>query len=235
MVMSSPIRVIVVDDHAVLREGLAMVIDSQDDIECAGQAADNAGALALLGREHPRVAVVDLSLGAEDGLLLVKSMRDTAPETRILVLTQREDRESIRAALVAGAAGYVLKRGGTRNVVDGIRALARGETYIDPSLGLELVRQILAEPAPRDRLAVLTGRERQVFEMVALGDTHRAIAERLGIGKKSVDTYRGRIYQKLGIGTRAELVAIALSCGVLARASDNAESRFAHDPKNQPN
>jgi len=215
--MSTPIRVIVVDDHAVLREGLALVIRNQDDIECVGQAADHASAVALLAREQPQVAVLDLTLGSEDGLELVKAFRSSSPCTRVLVLTQRDDRDSIRAALTAGAAGYVLKSGGARNVIDAIRCLSRGETFVDPSLAPELVRQILAEPAPQARLAVLTGRERQVFEMVALGDTHRAIAERLGIGKKSVDTYRGRIYQKLGIGTRAELVAIALQSGVLAK------------------
>jgi DNA-binding NarL/FixJ family response regulator len=222
--MSRPIRVVVIDDHAVLREGLAMVLRHQPDMQLAGQAADKASAVVLLRAEKPDVAVIDLALGAEDGLELVTAMRNLSPSTRTLVLTMHEERDYVRAAVSAGAQGYVLKRTSTNSVLDALRSVAQGRTYLDPGLGEITWTEILQEPAPADRLAPLTPRERQVFERVARGETHREIGEQLGIGKKSVDTYRARVYQKLGIASRAELVSVALDAGVLARPKSPPES-----------
>lgn len=216
--MNRPIRVVVIDDHAVLREGFAMVLRHQTDVQFCGQAADKSSAVALLRSERPDVAVIDLALGAEDGLELVSAMRSLSPSTRTLVLTMHEEREYVRAALVAGALGYVLKRNGSKVVLDGIRTVFHGKTFLDPSLGENAWQQIMEAPTAADRLAPLTPRERQVFERVARGETHRAIGEQLGIGKKSVDTYRARVYQKLGISSRAELVDLALEAGVLVRS-----------------
>ena len=215
--MPRPIRVVVIDDHAVLREGLAMVLRHQADMQLAGQAGDKASALVLPRAERADVAVIDLALGAEDGLELVTAMRSISPSTRTLVLTMHEERDYVRAAASAGAQGYVLKRNSSTNVLDAVRCVAQGQTYLDPSLGEISWTELLQEPAPANRLAPLTPRERQVFERVARGETHREIGEQLGIGKKSVDTYRARVYQKLGIASRAELVSIALEAGVLAR------------------
>ena len=215
--MPRPIRVVVIDDHAVLREGLAMVLRHQADMQLAGQAGDKASALVLLRAERADVAVIDLALGAEDGLELVTAMRSISPSTRTLVLTMHEERDYVRAAASAGAQGYVLKRNSSTNVLDAVRCVAQGQTYLDPSLGEISWTELLQEPAPANRLAPLTPRERQVFERVARSETHREIGEQLGIGKKSVDTYRARVYQKLGIASRAELVSIALEAGVLAR------------------
>jgi len=195
-----------------------MFLHHQPDVECVGQAADKADAAALITREKPDVAVVDLALGAEDGLELVRSMPTISPETKTLVLTMHEERDYVRAALLAGAHGYALKRGSSRDVVDALRRVMTGENYLDPSLGEEPWESYLEPPATSaPRLSVLTPRERQVFELVARGVTHREIAEHLGIGKKSVDTYRARLYQKLGINSRAELVEIALTYDVLQK------------------
>ncbi len=194
-----------------------MFLQHQDDMQCVGQAADKAAATALLTRERPDLAVVDLALGAEDGLELVRSMRSLSPETKTLVLTMHEEHEYVRAALLAGANGYALKRGSARDVIDAIRRVMAGEPYLDPALGEQSWDAYLAPPSSEQRLSVLTPRERQVFELVARGVTHREIAEQLGIGKKSVDTYRARLYQKLGINSRAELVEIALTLGVLQK------------------
>jgi DNA-binding NarL/FixJ family response regulator len=216
--MSRPIRVVVIDDHAVLREGFAMVLRHQSDMQFCGQAADKSSAVALLRSERPDVAIIDLALGAEDGLELVSGMRALSPHTRTLVLTMHEEREYVRAAVVAGALGYVLKRASSRVVLDAIRAVAQAKSFLDPSLGENAWTQIMEAPSAADRLGPLTPRERQVFERVARGETHRAIGEQLGIGKKSVDTYRARVYQKLGIASRAELVNLALEAGVLVRS-----------------
>lgn len=216
--MSRPIRVVVIDDHAVLREGFAMVLRHQSDMQFCGQAADKSSAVALLRSERPDVAIIDLALGAEDGLELVSGMRAISPHTRTLVLTMHEEREYVRAAVVAGALGYVLKRASSRVVLEAIRAVAQAKSFLDPSLGENAWTQIMEAPSAADRLAPLTPRERQVFERVARGETHRAIGEQLGIGKKSVDTYRARVYQKLGIASRAELVNLALEAGVLVRS-----------------
>jgi DNA-binding NarL/FixJ family response regulator len=221
--MTRPIRVVVIDDHAVLREGFAMVLRHQSDMQLCGQAADKSSAVALLSGERPDVAIIDLALGAEDGLELVSAMRTLSPATRTLVLTMHEEREYVRAALVAGALGYVLKRNGAKVVLDAIRSVFHNRTYLDSSLGENAWSQIMEAPSAADRLAPLTPRERQVFERVARGETHRAIGEQLGIGKKSVDTYRARVYQKLGIASRAELVDLALEAGVLVRSKPPTE------------
>jgi len=215
--MSRPIRVVLIDDHPMLREGLAMFLQHQDDAECVGQANDQAAAQELLVREKPDIAVIDLALGAEDGLELVRSMRELSPGTKTLVLTMHEEHDYVRAALLAGANGYALKRGSARDVIDALRKVMQGENYLDPALGGQSWSDYLSPPSSESRLSVLTPRERQVFELVARGVTHREIAEQLGIGKKSVDTYRARLYQKLGINSRAELVAIAIELGVLQK------------------
>jgi two-component system response regulator NreC len=215
--MSRPIRVVIIDDHAILREGLAMVLRHQSDMQLCGQAGDKASAVSLLRAERPDVAVIDLALGAEDGLELVSAMRGLSASTRTLVLTMHEERDYVRAAIVAGALGYVLKRNSSASVLDAIRSVSQGRSYLDPSLGEDAWNQILEAPPAANKLAPLTPRERQVFERVARGETHRVIGEQLGIGKKSVDTYRARVYQKLGISSRAELVNLALEAGVLSR------------------
>ncbi|MDB4972398.1 MAG: two component transcriptional regulator, LuxR family [Myxococcaceae bacterium] len=201
----------------MLREGLAMFLQHQDDAECVGQATDQAAATELLIREQPDVAVVDLALGAEDGLEIVRSIRTLSANTKALVLTMHEEHDYVRAALLAGANGYALKRGSARDVLDALRRVMAGENYLDPALGELRWEDYLIPASTEQRLEVLTPRERQVFELVARGVTHREIAEQLGIGKKSVDTYRARLYQKLGINSRAELVSIALELGVLQK------------------
>ncbi|MDB4986456.1 MAG: two component transcriptional regulator, LuxR family [Myxococcaceae bacterium] len=215
--MSRPFRVVLIDDHPMLREGLAMFLQHQDDADCVGQATDQAAATELLIREQPDVAVVDLALGAEDGLEIVRSIRTLSPHTKTLVLTMHEEHDYVRAALLAGANGYALKRGSARDVIIALRRVMAGENYLDPALGELHWEDYLAPVSSDQRLTVLTPRERQVFELVARGVTHREIAEQLGIGKKSVDTYRARLYQKLGINSRAELVSIALEFGVLQK------------------
>lgn len=221
--MSRPLRVLLVDDHPVLREGLAIFLQHQEDMECAGQAADRATATALLTSERPDLAVIDLALGAEDGLELVRLVSALSPGTKTLVLTMHEEHEYVRAALLAGAHGYALKRGSAHDVIGAIRRVMAGENYLDPGLGDKAWSEYLVPASSEQRLEVLTPRERQVFELVARGVTHREIAEQLGIGKKSVDTYRARVYQKLGIASRAELVSIALDAGVLARPKPPAD------------
>jgi DNA-binding NarL/FixJ family response regulator len=213
----TPLRVVLIDDHPVLREGLAMFLSHQEDFECVGQAADRASATELLSRERPDVAVIDLALGAEDGLELVRNMRALSAATKTLVLTMHEEHDYVRAALLAGANGYALKRGSAKDVSEAIRRVMEGENYLDPGLGDAPWDTYLVPATGEQRLSVLTPRERQVFELVARGVTHREIAEQLGIGKKSVDTYRARLYQKLSINSRAELVEIALKYGVLKR------------------
>lgn len=194
-----------------------MFLHHQEDLQCVGQASDQAAGAALLAEIKPDVAVVDLALGAEDGLELVRSVRSLSPGTKTLVFTMHEEREYVRAALIAGANGYALKRGSASEVLDAIRRVMAGENYLDPGLGSETWDDYFTAPASEQRLSVLTPRERQVFELVARGVTHREIAEQLGIGKKSVDTYRARLYQKLGISSRAELVEVALEHGVLQK------------------
>lgn len=213
--MGGPIRVVVIDDHTVLREGLAMLVRYQNDFELVGQAASLEDARRVLADERPDVAVIDLALGPDDGLTLVRELRATHSEARAVVLTMLDGEEYVREALDAGATGYVLKRGSSRNLLEALRRVTRGEIYLDPGFGPEGIRRILSRRPPSDVLGSLTPRERQVLRLVASGFTHREIAERLGIGKKSIDTYRARVYAKLGIASRAELVRIAIETGLM--------------------
>ena len=219
--MTQSIRVVVIDDHMVLREGLAVLVRAQGDLELVGQADNLDAARTLLANEKPDVAVIDLALGHDDGLMLVREARQTRAGTRTVVLTMLDGEEHVREALDAGASGYVLKRGSSRNLLDAVRRVMHDEIYLDPTFGPEGMDRILSRPPPADTLAQLTPRERQVLKLVATGFTHREIAEQLGIGKKSVDTYRARVYSKLNIGSRAELVRIAIDSGLLPPPNKN--------------
>jgi two-component system response regulator NreC len=219
--MTQSIRVVVIDDHMVLREGLAVLVDAQGDLEIVGQADNLDAARRLIADEKPDVAVIDLALGHDDGLMLVREARQTRAGTRTVVLTMLDGEEHVREALDAGASGYVLKRSSSRNLLDAVRRVVHDEIYLDPTFGPEGMDRILSRPPPADVLAQLTPRERQVLKLVATGFTHREIAEQLGIGKKSVDTYRARVYSKLNIGSRAELVRIAIDSGLLPPPNKN--------------
>lgn len=215
------IRVLLVDDHAILRAGVRALIDSQKDLEVVGESADAAEGIAAVRKLSPDVVVLDISMPGASGLDVLKELLDASPDTRILILTMHDDLAYVRLALASGAAGYLVKTQADTELLAAIRTIHRGRSYIDVSLGSETLKQMLENGGPTDGTEqtedLLSRRERQVLEHVAYGHTHKEIAAKLEISVKSVETYRARIASKLGLKSRADLVRFALERGILSR------------------
>lgn len=201
-------RLFLVDDHAILRESLQLLISSQPDLEVVGCAGGFADALRDIPELAPNIVCMDLSMPGESGLRLVQQLCGRVADTRWLVLTMHDDPSYVRAALAAGCKGYVLKSSRPAVLIAAIRAVARGELVIDEAVSeqIELGRSGSAE---------LSQREREVMGMLAQGLSHRQIAERLFLSEKTIETYRTRLGKKLGLSDRADLVRYAVEFGLL--------------------
>lgn len=213
------IRVVIADDHAVLRAGLRLLIDAQADMEVVGEAANGAEALRVLGETTPDVLVLDLTMPEADGLHVLADVSQVSPKTRALVLTMHDDPAYVRAMLAAGAAGYVVKRVADTELLTAIRAIAEGRMFVDAHCSVQTsltLNQPLSEKT-NDLLQHLSQRESEVLKLVARGHTNQEVAVRLGISVKTVETYRLRLMEKLRLRTRAELVCFAVEHGFLAR------------------
>ncbi|MDB5334098.1 MAG: two component transcriptional regulator, LuxR family [Phycisphaerales bacterium] len=213
--MKEKIRVLLADDHAVLRAGLRMLIDSQPDMLVSREASDGREAVTHAGGGQVDVAVVDLSMPAGGGVRAIEAIRARCPDLRVLVLSMHNDAAYVRTALAAGANGYVAKAAADTELLAGIRAVHRGKTFIDPALAGTIVSQSLSpevSDAPR-----LSERERQVLEFLARGHTNQEIANRLFLSVKTAETYRARLSRKLGLKNRADFVRYGLESGILTR------------------
>ena len=209
------IRVLIVDDHAVLRAGLKMLLGAQPDVEVVAEAQDGKEALECALACRPDVVLMDVSMPGGGGLTATREIRHACPRTQVLVLTMHDDESYLRQFLHAGAAGYLLKKAADTEVVEAIRTVHRGDMFVYPSLLRALVSGELTRPAGGDEDAkdVLSDREREVLKLTALGYSHQQIADRLFISIKTVETYKARVMDKLELRTRAELVRYALSRG----------------------
>jgi DNA-binding NarL/FixJ family response regulator len=210
------IRILLADDHAVLRAGLRMLIGSQRDLEVVGEASDGDEAVRKAAVLRPDVALVDITMPGSGGIKAIERIRQAAPATKVLVLTMHDVPAYLRAALAAGATGYVVKRAADSDLLAAIRGVHRGRTVLDPALSARVVqggvrRRAPAGPTPT---ALLSQREREVLELVAQGYTNQQIADHLGLSVKTVETYRARLVEKLGLQSRAELVRYALDSGL---------------------
>lgn len=216
--MSERIRVLVADDHAILRSGLRLLIGAERDMEVAGEAGDASETLRLARELQPDVVTLDLSMPGGAGLGLLERIREVAPAARVIVLSMHDDAAHVRTALAVGAAGYVAKSAADDALIGAIRSVHRGRVFVDVpgSEGLSARRTGSTEP-DASPLAALSAREREVLGLLALGHTNRAIAEQLALSVKTVETYRSRILEKLGLETRAELTRVAMELGLLPR------------------
>ena len=215
----SKIRVLLADDHAVLRSGLRLLLDAQPDLHVVGEANDGREALALAASLKPDLILLDLTMPGLSGMEALPAIRKAAPETRLLILTMHDDEGYLRQALRSGATGYVLKKAADAELVSAVRAVMRGELYIHPSLTKSLLEGLLpaaAVQSPADPWEALSDREQEVLTLVALGHTSAEIAERLSLSVKTVETYRARGMEKLGLRSRAALVQFAMAHGLLA-------------------
>ena len=214
-----PIRVILADDHAVVRAGLKAVLGASPDIEVIGEASDGAEAVQLAEQLAPDVVVMDLTMDGMDGATATREIVARHLRTRVLVLTMHAEEDYLVPVLEAGAAGYLMKNAADRELVDAVRTVARGDMFIRPSAARILAQGITKKDpldAERARFERLTDREQNVLRLTAQGYSAPEIGERLFISPKTVDTYKQRIGDKLGLTHRAEYITFALKLGLLA-------------------
>ena len=204
-----PIRIVLADDHAVVRAGLRLLLESEEGLEVVGEAGDVDGALRTVLGHKPDVLILDLTMpGSLTSLDAIPLVPERSPQTRIVVLTMQEDPEYARRSLQAGATGYVLKEAADDQLVAAIRSAAAGELYVLPALA----GRLLAAPAAPD---TLSPRELDVLRLIALGHTNAEIGTHLHLSVRTVESHRAHLQQKLGRSTRAELVRYALDRGLL--------------------
>jgi DNA-binding NarL/FixJ family response regulator len=213
------VRVVLADDHTLVRAGLKALLRSVPDIDVVGEAASGEEAVAIATRLRPDVVVMDLNMPHGDGETATRALADQAPEVRVLVLTMHTERERLLPLLQAGARGYLSKDAADRELADAIRAVASGDVYVRPSVARLLASPVVApahaDDTPHARYARLSDREQTVLRMVAEGYTGPEIGRQLGITAKTVDTYKQRIEEKLALTHRTEYVRFAIDAGLL--------------------
>ncbi|MHB8691414.1 MAG: response regulator [Solirubrobacteraceae bacterium] len=201
-----PIRIVIADDHSVVRRGLRQLLDAEEGFEVVAEAGDVETARRYVRGHRPDVLVIDLNMPGGPSIAAIPSMREEAPQTSIVVLTMQSEPAYARQALSAGALGYVLKEAADVELIEAIRAAAAGESYLNPRLGAKVAAEPLAGGAPGG----LSDREVEVLRMIALGRTNAQVAEDLFLSVRTVETHRAHIQQKLGLSDRSELVSYAL-------------------------
>ena len=216
--MPEPIAVLIVDDHSVVREGLRVFLQLQDGIEVAGEAGDGEEALEQALALRPDVILMDLVMPKLDGVAAMRELRARVPESRVIVLTSFLDDERLLPSIQAGAAGYLLKNSEPAELVRAIRAAHGGETIIDPTVASRLV-QAIADGRRSAADQALTGREREVLELIARGRSNKRIAFELGISEKTVKTHVGHVLAKLGVSDRTQAALLAVREGLAPERS----------------
>ncbi len=209
-------RIVLADDHALLREGIRALLSRESDLEVVGEASDGREAIARCRALKPDVVLMDIAMPGLGGLEAALEIRKECPDTKILVLTQYEDREYVTRFLKVGAAGYVLKNSAGAELASAIRSVQRGGLVLDP----KVARDALREPEPAaggegDPYESLTDREKQVLKLVAEGKSNKEVAELLGISVKTAMSHRERVMEKLGLHNRTDLIRFALKKGVI--------------------
>jgi two-component system response regulator NreC len=208
---AATVRIVLADDHAVVRSGLRLLLDSEPGFEVVAEAGDVDAARRYVRGHHPAVLVLDLNMPGGSSLEAIPVIREESPDTQIVVLTMQEEPAFARHALSSGALGYVLKEAADDELVQAVRRAAAGETYMNPRLGARLASE--PPPGPPDDLSE---REVDVLRLIALGHTNAEIAEQLFLSVRTVETHRAHIQQKLRLSSRAELVRYALDRGLMA-------------------
>ncbi|HJV46332.1 MAG TPA: response regulator transcription factor [Bacillota bacterium] len=213
------IQVLVADDHAIVRSGLSMLINAQEDMEVVGAAADGGEAVDLALKLHPNIILMDLSMPpGENGLSATMRLRELAPDVEVLVLTMHDDEEYLFRVLQAGASGYILKSAPDNDLITAIRTVYKGAAYLYPSATKSLIQEFLQrvqKGEDTDYFNVLTEREREILVLIAKGYANKEIAEKLCVSVKTVETHKTKIMEKLQLKTRPELVRYAMKKGLL--------------------
>ena len=210
------IKILIADDHAIVRTGLRALLRSEPDLELVGEATGGYEAIELVGETQPDILILDLSMPDLDGISVTRQVKAHHPDLRILILTVHEDEAMLREAITAGASGYVLKRAAEAELVAAIATVRRGDLHVDPAM----VRVLLQEPAkpatePPAVQETLTPRETEVLKLIVQGYTNRQIGEMLVLSVRTVEGHRANLLQKLGLRSRVELVRYARECGLI--------------------
>jgi DNA-binding NarL/FixJ family response regulator len=206
---SEKIRVFLLDDHEVVRRGLRDLLEGEGDIEVVGEAGTAMEATARIPALRPHVAVLDARLPDGSGIDVCRDVRSVDPNIKALILTSYDDDEALFAAILAGAAGYVLKQIGSSDLVDGIRHVAAGQSLIDPQLTARVLERVRNGPEEHEELAALTDQERKILTLIAEGLTNRQIGERMFLAEKTVKNYVSSILAKLGLERRTQAAVLA--------------------------
>jgi DNA-binding NarL/FixJ family response regulator len=213
------VRILIVDDHAMFRQALRLYLNSQSGIETIGEAASADEGLQQAVASCPDVILLDITMPGGSGLAILPQLRQRCPDSRVLMVTMHNEPSYLRAALAAGALGYVVKTSTLPVLVEAIRAVRRNETCVDPSMrDISIQRSTPARGPETAPIARLSERERQVLNYLAHGLRYQAIAEKIGVSVKTVETYRGRLKAKLGFKTREDLMRLALEMGIFAES-----------------
>ena len=213
------LKILLADDHAVLRAGLRFLLNAEEDFVVVGEAADGEEVLTKIKALAPDLVLLDLTMPKMNGLECIEQLIERVPQIKILVLTMHDDEGYLKAALRAGAKGYVLKKAADIELLAAIRTVARGEMFIYPSMATAIVYQMVnpPEPIPKEKkLKNLSEREGEVLQYLALGHTNQEIADILHVSVKTVETYKSRVMEKLELHKRAELVRYALENGIIS-------------------
>jgi two-component system response regulator NreC len=213
----SKLRVFLADDHAVVAAGLKTLINMQDDMEVIGQAHDGESAWQAVRKSAPDIVVMDITMPGMNGVQATELIKRDCPMVKILTLSVHEDTAYLRKLLESGASGYVLKRSAAQTLIDAIRIVADGGSYLDPAMTSRLVDTLVSKPAaqPLSTAAVLSEREADVVRLIALGHSNKEIATQLNLSIKTIETYKARAMEKLGLSSRVALVRFALQQGWL--------------------
>ena len=201
-------RIFLLDDHEVVRRGLRELFEAEDDLEVVGEADTAETALSRIPPTRPDVAVLDVRLPDGDGVEVCREIRSRHPEVQCLMLTSFADDEALFSAIMAGAAGYLLKQVKGTDLVDGVRRVGRGESLLDPKVTARVLERLRQKPAD-DELGELSEQERRVFELIGEGLTNRQIGERMFLAEKTVKNYVSNVFAKLGMSRRTEAAAYA--------------------------
>lgn len=232
----SKIRILLADDHAILQAGLEAMLNAEPDMQVVGTASDGHAAVRQAALLQPDVILLDINMPGINGLESLEQMRTQAPDSRVLILTMHDDAQYLRRAMASGAAGYVLKQSAGKELLTAIRTVWQGGVYLHPTHALLLATPNQSTPPSPDaepsgaakRLQLLSERELEVFELVALGYRNAEIADKLSLSVKTIETYKSRMMDKLGLQTRTALVRFALEIGMLQKteSSENSSSTF---------
>jgi two-component system, NarL family, response regulator NreC len=218
----TPIRVLIVDDHPVVRSGLRGMLESAADIEVVGEAGDAKQAVFETRAQKPDIILMDVVMPGPSGIEAIPDVLHEAPDVKVLILSMQDDPNYVRQAFAAGAAGYVLKEAADTDLVAAVREVAGGGRYVHATLGALIVAAD-AEERERAEQDPLSDRERDVLHLLALGHTNQEISDKLFISVRTAETHRAHIMQKLRLSTRAELVRYALDQGLLERDDDKTQ------------